>query len=183
MIYSWLIAACWAVFLLYWLVKGLGSKRTAGPYAKQMVVRAVVAALVLIFIRSRPADISNRAVILSPAARVLGVVICAAGIAFAVWARRHIGKNWGMPMSVHEAPELVMTGPYARIRHPIYTGVIVALIGTALALSLWWLVAVVAALLYFGIAARKEERTMLSTFPREYGEYRQRTSMIIPWIL
>ena len=75
-----------------------------------------------------------------------------------------------------------MTGPYARVRHPIYTGVIIALIGNALALSLWWLVAVVAALAYFGYAARREERTMLATFPGQYAEYQRRTKMIVPGI-
>lgn len=179
-IYSWLIIACWAVFLAYWLVTGLGSKRTARSYGRQMLLRAVVAALVLLFVRSRPADIATRAITLSPAVRMFGVLICATGIGFAIWARRHLGKNWGMPMSVHESPELIMNGPYARLRHPIYTGVIVALIGNALALSLWWLVAVLAALVYFGYAAKKEEATMLATFPREYTDYQRRTKMIIP---
>ena len=118
-IYSWLIIACWAVFLGYWLVTGLGSKRTAKPYARQLFARAVVAALVILVVRSRPADISTRAIVLSPAFRVLGILVCAAGIAFAISARRRLGKNWGMPMSVHESPELIMTGPYARVRHPI----------------------------------------------------------------
>jgi protein-S-isoprenylcysteine O-methyltransferase Ste14 len=181
-IYSWLIIACWAVFLGYWLVTGLGSKRTAKPYARQLFARAVVAALVILVVRSRPADISTRAIVLSPAFRVLGILICAGGIAFAISARRRLGKNWGMPMSVHESPELIMTGPYARVRHPIYTGVIIALIGNALALSLWWLVAVVAALAYFGYAARREERTMLATFPGQYAEYQRRTKMIVPGI-
>jgi protein-S-isoprenylcysteine O-methyltransferase Ste14 len=182
MIYSRLIAACWAVFLLYWLIKGLGSKRTAKSYGRQMLLRAVIAAAVLLFVRSRPADINVHSIVLSPAVRMLGVFICAAGIAFAIWARRWLGKNWGMPMSVHEAPELITSGPYARVRHPIYTGVIIALTGTALALSLWWFVAAVAALLYFGYAARKEESTMIATFPGEYAAYRRRTKMIIPGV-
>ena len=181
-IYSWLIIGCWAVFLGYWLVTGLGSKRTAGSYGRQMLIRAVIVAVVLLLVRSRPADMEVRAIVLSPAVRMLGVLICATGIAFAVWARRTLGKNWGMPMSVHEAPELIMTGPYAKLRHPIYTGIIVAFIGNALALSLWWFVVVVAALLRFGYAARREEATMLATFPREYAEYQRRTTMLIPGI-
>jgi protein-S-isoprenylcysteine O-methyltransferase Ste14 len=183
MIYSWLVVACWAVFFIYWLAAGLGSKRTAGSYSRQLLVRAIVVAVVLLLVRSRPADINVRAIVLPPALRMLGVLVCAAGVAFAIWARRHLGKSWGMPMSVHEAPELVATGPYARLRHPIYSGIILALVGNALALSLWWFVAVVAALIRFGYAARKEETTMIATFPRDYVAYRTRTKMIIPGIL
>jgi protein-S-isoprenylcysteine O-methyltransferase Ste14 len=183
MIYTWLIAACWAVFFIYWLVTGLGSKRTARSYGRQMLVRVAIVAVVLLFVRSRPADVGSRAAILNPALRAAGLVICAAGIAFAIWARRHLGKNWGMPMSVHESPTLIMTGPYARLRHPIYTGIIVALIGNGLALSLWWFVAAAVALIYFGYAARREETTMLATFPGDYAEYRRRTKMIVPGIV
>jgi protein-S-isoprenylcysteine O-methyltransferase Ste14 len=179
-IYSWLVVVCWAAFLGYWLVTGLSSKRTAKSYGRQMLIRAIIVAVVLLFVRSRPADIGTRAIILSPAVRTLGVLVCAAGVSFAIWARRRLGKNWGMPMSVHESPELITAGPYARLRHPIYTGIIIALIGNALALSLWWLVAVFAALLRFGYAARKEEETLLTTFPREYAAYQRRTSMIVP---
>ena len=180
MIYSWLIIACWAVFFLYWITLALGSKRTAVAYGRHMLKRAVLVALILLVIRSRPADINARAIVLNPAVRVLGVLICATGVAFAIWARRHLGKSWGMPMTVHESPHLVTTGPYARIRHPIYTGILVGFVGNALALSLWWFVAVAAGLVYFGYAARKEESTMLATFPNDYGAYRARTSRMIP---
>jgi protein-S-isoprenylcysteine O-methyltransferase Ste14 len=179
-IYSWLVLACWVAFFGYWLATGLASKRTAKSYGRQMLIRAIIVAIVLVFVRSRPADVGTRAIVLSPAVRVLGVLVCAAGVSFAIWARRRLGKNWGMPMSVHESPELVTTGPYARLRHPIYAGIIIAFIGNALALSLWWLVAVVAAVFRFGYAARKEEATMLAMFPSEYAEYQRRTSMIVP---
>jgi protein-S-isoprenylcysteine O-methyltransferase Ste14 len=182
MVYSWLVAACWVTFFLFWIVLALGSKRTAIAYGRSMLVRVIVLALVLLVVRSRPADINAHAVVLPPALRALGVLICAAGIGFAIWARRSLGKNWGMPMTVHASPQLVTTGPYARLRHPIYTGIIIALVGNALALSLWWLVAVAAAFVYFSYAARKEESTMLATFPGEYADYQRRTKMIVPGV-
>jgi protein-S-isoprenylcysteine O-methyltransferase Ste14 len=181
-IYSILVVACWAVFVAYWLITGLGSKRTRSHYSRHLLIRAIIVALVLLLVRSRPADINVRAIVLNPAVRVLGVILCAAGIAVAVWARRHLGKNWGMPMTVHESPELVTTGPYARVRHPIYTGIIIALIGNALALSLWWFVAVVVAFLYFGYAARKEEKVMLDRFPGAYADYQRRTNRLVPGV-
>src|SRR5262249_17801359 len=133
---------------------------------------------------SRPSTFSGavRGAVHSPFVRIAGVVLCVAGVAFAIWARRTLGKNWGMPMTVHQSPELVTSGPYATVRHPIYSAILLALSGTALALNLWWFVAVAAALAYFSFAARREERTMLAAFPREYPAYRERTKMIVPWI-
>ena len=64
------------------------------------------------------------------------------GLALAVWARVYLGRNWGMPMSRRADPELVTTGPYRRVRHPIYSGLILAMAGTAIAVSLYWLNAV-----------------------------------------
>jgi protein-S-isoprenylcysteine O-methyltransferase Ste14 len=180
MLYSWLIAACWVVFFGYWIVSALGSRQTAISYGRHMLFRVDALTLILLFVRSRPAGVNVHAIVLSPAARASGVVVCATGIALAIWARRHLGKNWGMPMSVHEAPQLVMTGPYARLRHPIYTGIIVALIGNALTLSLWWLVAVLAAFVYFAFAAGREESMLLTRFPGDYAVYQSRTKKIVP---
>src|ERR1044072_8990360 len=112
--YSWLIMGCWTVFFMYWIVSALGSKRTAIAYGRQMLLRVAIVTVALFVVRSRPATLHFNAVVLSPPIRALGVVVCSAGIAFAIWARRHLGKNWGMPMSVHAAPQLVTTGPYAR---------------------------------------------------------------------
>jgi len=114
---------------------------------------------------------------------MLGVVLCAVGIAYAVWARRHIGQNWGMPMSMKEQPQLVRSGPYSRTRHPIYTGVLIALLGNSLALGSRWLVPTGVALLYFVYAAHKEEDSMLDALPKEYSDYQRQTKMIIPFVL
>jgi protein-S-isoprenylcysteine O-methyltransferase Ste14 len=88
-----------------------------------------------------------------------------------------------MPMSQKEDPELVTTGPYSKVRHPIYTGIISAMIGTALALSLLWLI--VAAILggYFIFSATREEKFMASQFPATYPAYKRSTRMLIPYIL
>jgi protein-S-isoprenylcysteine O-methyltransferase Ste14 len=60
----------------------------------------------------------------------IGALVFACGIALAVWARLHLGRNWGMPMTQRAEPELVTSGPYRFVRHPIYTGLLTALLGT-----------------------------------------------------
>ena len=67
-----------------------------------------------------------------------GVALCLLGFGLAINARRHLGRNWGTPMSRKEQPELVTSGPYALIRHPIYTGLILAMLGSAIGVNVFW---------------------------------------------
>ena len=104
------------------------------------------------------------------------------GLALAIWARVYIGRNWGMQMSQKADPELVTTGPYRSIRNQIYSGIILAMIGTTIAASLYWLVAVVLIGAYFTFSAITEERFMASSFPETYPEYKRSTKMLIPFV-
>ena len=88
----------------------------------------------------------------------LGLVLFAFGLGFAVWARRELGRNWGAPMSQKDEPELVTSGPYHLVRHPIYSDILVAGVGTAVALSWVWIIAVALAGVYFAYSATVEER-------------------------
>jgi protein-S-isoprenylcysteine O-methyltransferase Ste14 len=76
----------------------------------------------------------------------------------------------------------VTTGPYSTVRHPIYSGIILAMIGTTVAVSLYWLVAVVLLGAYFIYSAVIEERYMAGRFPDAYPKYKQSTKMLIPFI-
>ena len=86
-------------------------------------------------------------------------------------------------MSRKDEPELVTTGPYHTIRHPIYTGIILAMVGTTIAVSLYWLVAVAVLGAYFGLSAVMEERYMAEQFPDAYPGYKRSTKMLIPFVL
>ncbi len=85
---------------------------------------------------------------------IIGAVLFVAGLALAIWARVIIGRNWGMPTTQRAEPELVTAGPYGLIRHPIYTGILLALVGTALAMSLIGLAIALILGTYFVYAAR-----------------------------
>ena len=112
----------------------------------------------------------------------LGLVLFAVGLGFAIWARVHIGRNWGTPMSQKDDPELVTSGPYHLVRHPIYSGILIAGVGTAVALSWFWLIAVVLAGIYFVYSATVEERNMAKQFPETYPAYRRSTKMLVPFV-
>jgi protein-S-isoprenylcysteine O-methyltransferase Ste14 len=113
---------------------------------------------------------------------VLGTVLLAAGLGFSVWARRHLGRNWSAHVVVKQGHELVRTGPYRWVRHPIYTGILLALLGMVVAFGEWrGLLAMGFALLSFAVKSGQEERRMGEVFP-EYEQYRRETAALIPFI-
>ena len=112
----------------------------------------------------------------------IGVAACLAGFAFAVWARIELGRNWGMPMSLKEGHELVTAGPYAYVRHPIYGGILLAVLGSALAESPAWLVLLAIFSVYFLYSAKTEEGLMRTLFPGQYPDYVRKTKMLIPFV-
>lgn len=111
-----------------------------------------------------------------------GLVLVGLGLGFAIWARVHIGRNWGAPMSQKDEPELVTSGPYALVRHPIYSGILTAGLGTAVALNWLWMFAVLLAGVYFTYSATVEERYLTKRFPATYPGYRHATKMLVPLI-
>src|SRR4051812_8778689 len=117
MIFNWCIAAVWAVFIVYWGVSSLSTKRTMRRDYTWVWSRiaAIIAVLLLVNLSGVRFNVAYHPM---PVVGWLGVSLCVLGVAFAIWARYHLGKNWGMPMSVKENPELVMSGPYSFVRHP-----------------------------------------------------------------
>jgi protein-S-isoprenylcysteine O-methyltransferase Ste14 len=113
-----------------------------------------------------------------------GLAVTVLGAAFAIWSRLTLGRNWSSVPQVKEEHELVVKGPYRIVRHPIYTGLILAVAGTGLALDrgigLFMLVLVFAS---YWLKIRVEEKLMMETFPKEYPEYRRRVKALIPGIL
>jgi protein-S-isoprenylcysteine O-methyltransferase Ste14 len=113
---------------------------------------------------------------------VAGVVLCVAGVALAVLGRLYLGRNWGMPGSRKENPELVTNGPYQYVRHPIYGGIMLAMLGTAIGASAFWIVPLILFSGYFVYSARREEKIMIAQFPQQYPAYMRRTTMLLPFV-
>jgi protein-S-isoprenylcysteine O-methyltransferase Ste14 len=176
------IGAGWLVFWIYWIAASVGVKAGRSRWARFAGIRVAVIVAVLLLVRLRVLQ-GHRAGTVDPWLQGIGLALFVLGLALAVWARTYIGRNWGMPMSEKADPELVTTGPYSVIRHPIYSGIILAMIGTTLAVSLYWLVAVVLVGAYFLYSAAMEERYMTEVFPEAYPRYKQSTKMLIPFVL
>ncbi|HEV8677220.1 MAG TPA: isoprenylcysteine carboxylmethyltransferase family protein [Candidatus Paceibacterota bacterium] len=185
-IYSYVVMACWAAFLLYWGYSALSMKRTLHNPATGwgFAVRIAILVVVIAIVHFAAPTVSLRPGFeqTSPLLAMIGDACAVVGITFAIWARYTLGRNWGMPMSVKEKPELVTSGPYALVRHPIYTGVLLALLGSTFVVGLWWLIIFAVGTIYFLYSAAREEALMMKEFPNEYPAYKARTKMLIPLI-
>jgi len=177
-----IIGAGWIVFWAYWLVMALTAKAGQARWTQFAGIRVGIILVILLLLRLRVLK-GHEAATGNPWLLGAGLALFVLGLALAVWARGYLGRNWGMPMSQKADPELVTTGPYRRIRHPIYSGIILAMVGTAIAVSPYWLAAVVIVGAYFLFSAVVEERNMAKLFPTDYPPYKRSTKMLIPYIL
>jgi protein-S-isoprenylcysteine O-methyltransferase Ste14 len=183
---SLFIECCWITWLVYWVIMAFRTKRTLER--RGFIGYRVVAVVLIAGISAagRLLHIPSQSQIW-PNTLALGVVsdcIVLIGVAITVWARITLGRNWSAEVTFKADHELIRSGPYALARHPIYTGLIVMGLGTAinygraigfaLFLSLcgafWW-------------KARQEEQIMSSHFPEDYSEYKKRVRAIIPFLL
>jgi protein-S-isoprenylcysteine O-methyltransferase Ste14 len=171
----------WAAFWIYWLVAARSTKRGRILWSRQLRIRALllVGAVLLV----RVGAFRDGGLNTDPWRAGLGLLLFALGLGFAIWARRVLGRNWGTPMSRKDEPELVTSGPYHLVRHPIYSGILVAGVGTAVALSWVWMIAVALAGVYFAYSAAVEERYLTEQFPDTYPQYRRSTKMLVPFIV
>lgn len=186
-IFKWLIAIFWLCFIAYWIFSATKAKKNVRTHqlAKWAWVRIlIVVFIILIFQVPFFRQLARGYLFSFPnySANVVGVILCGLGVALAIWARRHLGRNWGMPMSLKKEPELVTSGPYKYIRNPIYSGMLLALLGTGLVFGLPWLIAFIVAAIYFIFSSKVEEKIMAEQFPQTYPEYKKRTKMLIPFI-
>ena len=174
-------AVGWAAFWLYWLVAAFSMKRGRRPWSRELRIRAIIAVVVILLIRL--GAFRGHSLNTDPWRAGIGLVLFALGLGFAISARLHIGRYWGTPMTQKDEPELVTSGPYHLVRHPIYSGILTAGVGTAVALSWLWLTAVALAGVYFLYSAMVEERYMTDQFPDSYPVYKHSTKMLVPFIL
>jgi len=175
------ILAGWVAFWIYWLAASIGVKAGQTRWTRFAGIRVGIILVILLLLRVRA--VKEHTVTNNPWLQGIGLALFFLGLALAIWARVYLGRNWGMPMSQKVDPELVTTGPYHSIRHPIYSGIILAMIGTAIAVSLYWLAAVILLGAYFLYSAVVEERSMARLFLDTYPEYKRSTKMLIPFIV
>ena len=175
----------WLAWFVIWLLWAIGTKKTQQREAvssRLSYTILTVAGFWLMFSGDVPRDwLRVRLFAANPWTEWLGVAITAAGLGFALWARAYLGRNWSGAVTVKVGHELVRNGPYRWVRHPIYSGMILAMFGTALARGqVRGAIAIVLLYAGFKVKSRIEEQAMSATFGTQYAEYSSTTGAIVP---
>ncbi len=179
--------ALWLLFLTVWMLAALTSKRTVRRQTStSWMIQAVLTwvGFLLLLQPMRFGAMNVRFVPAASASTFCGVVLTAAGIGFAIWARFTLGRNWSSTVTVKQDHELIRQGPYRVVRHPIYSGMLLAMLGTAIGYGkVACLIGVAIVFLGFWIKWRIEERFMIEQFGAQYIQYRREVKAVIPGVL
>lgn len=179
------IGIAWIIFLVFWFAASLRVRRMSRdepPAEKWARILLMVAAFILLDQNNPQFGVLNkRFVPYSDRLYTVAAALTWIGIGFAIWARYHIGKYWSATVALREGHELIRTGPYSRVRHPIYTGMLLAVLGTALAVGRYRaIVAFVVVLIGFIWKSRKEEALLSGQFGPAFEEHRRHTGFFLP---
>jgi protein-S-isoprenylcysteine O-methyltransferase Ste14 len=179
------LGTMWLLWALYWLVASFGGKavRRRESVASRIAHLGPLALAACLLVIHLPAPLGSRFLPDSAMATWLGAGLTAAGLGFATWARVHIAGNWSGTVTLKENHELVRSGPYRWVRHPIYSGLLLAFAGSGLATGEWrgvlaWLIV----LLALWRKSRLEERWLAEQFGPEYARYRREVAALVPGI-
>jgi protein-S-isoprenylcysteine O-methyltransferase Ste14 len=177
----YLIPALWLVWIAGWLLAARDVKPAQWKEARRdAIANRLPVLLGMVLLMVPLPGLGQRIVPWGPEPPFWGVVLSAAGLAFAGWARWHLGRNWSAEVTVKEGHTLIRGGPYRLVRHPIYSGMVLALFGTALAIgAVRGFLGAGLITLGFVLKLQVEETRMRETFP-EYAEYCRSTARLIP---
>jgi protein-S-isoprenylcysteine O-methyltransferase Ste14 len=178
----------WIVFLLYWQIKAANTKTTKRlEPAGSRILRVFIFLIAIVLLSTTRIPLPWLYLQLWPAGLWpfwLGAGVTIAGLLFAVWAREHLGSNWSRSVTIKQGHELITTGPYAMVRHPIYTGILTGFLGMAIAIcQVRGFIVFVLIFLVFWIKLRMEEQWMRAQFGETYSTYAHRTAALVPYLL
>jgi len=180
-IFIWVIYALWLALIVYLTVSAGGAKRDTQSHLLQSsgLMLAMMAAFLLPYL---PIFSFVNFAPVHPVASGVGVIMCVAGIAILISGRRHLGRNWSQTVAAKQGHELVTSGPYRYVRHPMYAGGCIACIGSAIVAggAFIFLLVFLGAIFVWRVGA--EDRLMERQFPNEYPKYKKRTKAMLPFV-
>lgn len=182
------MSAIWLVILMVWLVLGMRSRsaQTREPWGKRVHYYWLPVAVAFLLLGPGPwfghSWLREKFIVHSNVVGFAGLALAVAGAALAIWARVLLGANWSLSVQRKQEHALITSGPYAKVRHPLYTGLLVAFasnvltVGDVRGLFAWALLFVA-----FWMKLRKEEQLLLDLFGAEYRTYMNRMGTLLPW--
>ena len=184
---NWYVGAAWVALTAVWIAAAFGIKRTERSSSRRSQLTELcllVTAFSLLFKRElRFGPLALRVIPEAAAFQWTGVTITLAGIAFAIWARFYLGSNWSAAAGIQRDHSLVRSGPYSLVRHPIYSGLILAVLGTALVFGkAGCFLAVPLTILAWRKKSLIEENFMREQFGVAYESYMREVKALIPFV-
>lgn len=178
----------WGLLGLYWLSKARRSGNIAVQEASWWrVIRLLILTITFVLLLSpwlRIGVLGRRFLPGSLFVSIAGIIATGLGMLLCVWARLYLGKYWSDKVMLKQDHQLVRSGPYQYLRHPIYSGVLLGILGSAIAIGEWrGLVAFAIMSTNYFVKARREERVLVGHFGAKYAEYRKQAGFLAPWIL
>jgi protein-S-isoprenylcysteine O-methyltransferase Ste14 len=186
--YELFFPVVWILFLLYWQIKAGNTKSTQRlEPAVSRILRVFIFGIAIALLSTTRFPQPWLYLQLWPVGLWpfwLGAAVTVAGLLFAVWGREHLGRNWSRSVTIKQGHELITTGPYAVVRHPIYTGVLAGFLGMAIAISqVRGIIVFVLIFLALWLKLRMEDRWMRSQFGETYAIYARQTAALVPYLL
>ncbi len=175
----------WVLLLIYWIIGAFKTRPTheeESLASRYLVVLVEVIAYLLVFSHTTEIGfLGERFIPRTLTGALLGVLPTWLGIGLAIWARYHLAEYWSARVTIKEDHQLIRTGPYAHLRHPIYSGLVLATIGTALVIGKWRCVlGFLLALVGYCIKARKEEEMLTQQFGDAFREHQKHAGFLLP---
>jgi protein-S-isoprenylcysteine O-methyltransferase Ste14 len=186
--YRYFFTVIWVLFFVYWQIRAYDTKTTQRiEPAASRILRVSIFVIAIVLLSTTRIPLPWLYLQLWPAGLWpfwLGAAVTIAGLLFAIWARGYLGRNWSRSVTIKQDHELITSGPYAFVRHPIYTGILTGLLGTAIALSqVRGFIVLALFFLAFWMKLRMEEQWMRSVFGETYSTYARQTAALVPYLL
>jgi protein-S-isoprenylcysteine O-methyltransferase Ste14 len=184
-LHNWLFGGAWLAFILYWFISASWTAKTKmrDARAERMIylLIASVAAGLLLLRGKVPSALGGQLWPQNEFTFFAGALLLLSGLGFALWARVHLGEFWSSAVTLKEGHRLIRTGPYALVRHPIYTGILMGIAGTVTAIGqVRAVLAFVLLCVIFRWKSRREERLLAREFGMEYLSYMKDVRALVP---
>lgn len=185
---SYIILACWGIFLLYWFLNAWSVKPTQERKRgivrfRWIIIGIIVALLFLQNVGLTGKFLTTTLIPLTTLVSFISIIFLITGLGIAVVARRTLAGNWSNTTELKVGHELITTGIYGYVRHPIYTGLLLMMIGTVLFIGTTSMLLIFLTLLgLFWFNATQEEKLLTKHFPSAYPAYKQRVKAVIPYV-
>jgi len=187
---KWTLAATWLIVIFYWLWNAFRAKRksVSESVGKRLLLYWLPPAVAGFLLG--PGEwfghtwLHENFVPHTDTVGIIGLSVCVAGAVIACWSRFLLGRNWAISVQLKQEHELIVAGPYAYVRHPIYTGLLMMFAGNAIIVGDYrGILAVMIVFVSFWYKLRKEEIWLGNLFGEKYNNYKKNTHALFPWIL